>query len=810
MADCQGQVMKESHYDAVSSESLDFRTLFESAPGHYLVLNCELRIVAASDAYLRATMTERDNILGRGIFEVFPDNPDDPAATGVRNLSASLKRVLSKRVTDAMPVQKYDIRRPESEGGSFEERYWSPVNSPVLNAMGDVAFIIHRVEDVTDFVREKQASIEQKKRTIVLRERAMHMEAEVYARAQEVSEANQKLEAANQELTRLQEERLRQIIDSALDAVVSIDEQGRITDWNPQAERTFGWSRSEVLDKSLSETIIPPEFRRAHEQGLQHFLKTGVGPVLNRRIELPALDKAGRALAVELTISPIRLKDGYQFSAFVRDISERKRMEEARFRLAAIVESADDAILSKDLNGVVMSWNSGAERLFGYRADEIVGRNIDLLIPADRQSEEAQILAQTRAGRSVNHFETVRRHKEGRLIEVSLTISPLRDTTGTIIGASKIIRDITERRRLEERFRATVESAPAAMVMIDHSGTIVLVNAQTENLFGYPRSELLGQRVEMLVPERFRRGHPAMREAFFVDPQARRMGAGRDLFGLRRDGHEFPVEIGLNPIRTDEGVFVLSAIVDITERKKSEEQIRRYAIELEKSNRELDQFAYSASHDLKAPLRAVHNLAQWLEEDAGSLLPKSSQEHLSLLRQRVARMEGLLTDLLAYSRVGRVQHEPQLVQLEQLVRDVIEFLAPPPGFHFQVAELPALWIQRPPMEQVFRNLIGNAIKHHDRSDGTIAIASEDRGDCIELFVRDDGPGIAAEYHEQVFQMFQTLKPRDEVEGSGMGLALVKKIVENQGGRIKLDSAPGHGVSLRFTWPKLAPAETSAQ
>lgn len=179
----------------------DFRSLFESAPGLYLVLTPELKIVAVSDAYLQATMTQREAILGRGLFEVFPDNPDDPTATGVSNLSTSLQRALQNRTPDAMAVQKYDIRRPESEGGEFEERYWSPVNSPVFGPGGEITYLIHRVEDVTEFVRLKQLGIEQGKLTEELRTRAMQMEAEIFLRAQEVRQ----LEQANQELARLYE-----------------------------------------------------------------------------------------------------------------------------------------------------------------------------------------------------------------------------------------------------------------------------------------------------------------------------------------------------------------------------------------------------------------------------------------------------------------------------------------------------------------------------------------------------------------------------------------------------------------------------
>ena len=181
----------------------DFRALFESAPGLYLVLTTDFEIVAVSDAYLRATMTQRNEILGRGIFEVFPDNPEDPNATGVRNLRASLERVLLAGRADAMAVQKYDIRRPESEGGGFEERYWSPVNSPVITAKGELVYIIHRVEDVTEFIQLKQLGREREKMTEALKTRAETVEAEVYIRAQELAEANRQLRTANEELARL-------------------------------------------------------------------------------------------------------------------------------------------------------------------------------------------------------------------------------------------------------------------------------------------------------------------------------------------------------------------------------------------------------------------------------------------------------------------------------------------------------------------------------------------------------------------------------------------------------------------------------
>ena len=311
--------MDEAHLLPPAPVSVsDFQLLFEAIPGLYLVLSPEFNIVAASNAYLRATMTKREEILGRSIFAVFPDNPDDPNATGVRNLRASLKRVLANRVPDAMAVQKYDIRRPDSVG-TFEVRHWSPVNSPVFRSDGELAWIIHRVEDVTEFVRSKQQKSEEHKIAEEFRIRAEQMEGEVYLRAQELQRVNQQLRKANQELVELykatkvaeetardSEEFVRSIIDSAHEAFIVMDSLGVITNWNQEAKRTFGWSRDEILGLHLAETIIPHRYREAHYRGLKQLLETGVGPILNRRIELVALHRDGHEFPVEMSVGSLK------------------------------------------------------------------------------------------------------------------------------------------------------------------------------------------------------------------------------------------------------------------------------------------------------------------------------------------------------------------------------------------------------------------------------------------------------------------------------------------------------------------------
>jgi signal transduction histidine kinase len=242
-----------------------------------------------------------------------------------------------------------------------------------------------------------------------------------------------------------------------------------------------------------------------------------------------------------------------------------------------------------------------------------------------------------------------------------------------------------------------------------------------------------------------------------------------------------------------------------------EQRVIERTAELERSNRELDQFAYVASHDLKAPLRAISHLANWVSEDAHAVLPAASQEHLAKLHRRIQRMEQLLDDLLAYSRAGRMEYSPERVDAAALVKDIIETLSPPPGFTFTVYEpMPTFVTVRVPLETILRNLMANAVKHHDRTDGQVRVSTQDQGDVIQFDVSDDGPGIAPEFHQRIFEMFKTLHPRDRVEGSGVGLAIVKKTVESQGGMVQVMSSVGEGATFRFTWPVMAVSEMAGE
>jgi signal transduction histidine kinase len=331
----------------------------------------------------------------------------------------------------------------------------------------------------------------------------------------------------------------------------------------------------------------------------------------------------------------------------------------------------------------------------------------------------------------------------------------------------------------EDRFARVVEMSPIALVLTTGTGRIELVNRQAERMFGYDRAELQGKSLELLMPERLRGRHA----------------------GLRKDSTEIPLEIDLNPIDIDGEPMVLASIVDITARREAEREREEQRLELLRSNADLEEFAYLASHDLKAPLRGIANLVQWIGDDTAATANPETLENLKLLRNRVTRLQMLLDGLLAYSRVGRKHAAVEAVDVAVMVDDIVAMLAPPPGFVVtHNGEMPVLRTHRVPLRVVLENLIGNALKHHDRTEGRITVAMQKTDGVAEFRVSDDGPGISPWFHDRIFMIFETLASREDVESSGIGLAIVKKKVEGHGGRIHVESAPPtRGASFVFTW-----------
>lgn len=519
-----------------------FQQLFEAAPGLYLVLLPDLTIVAASDSYLEATMTSREAITGRGIFDVFPDNPDDLKATGVSNLRLSLLHVNAHKETHTMAVQKYDIRRPD---GRFEERYWSPVNKPVLDEAGNLLFIIHRVEDVTEYIRKEKIDQEKTKRIL-------EMETEIYKRAQEIQ---------------------------------------------------------------------------------------------------------------------------------------------------------------------------------GFNA--------------------------------------------------------------------RLTQEVEYRKKTEEKFRNLLESAPDAMIIADEDGKIVLVNQQTETLFGYPRQELIGQPVELLLPHEDRAKHAGHRSNYYKEPKLRSMGAGLELYGLRNDGKQFPVEISLSPLATAEGMLVSAAVRDVTARKVTEDALLQL-------NAELESFTYSVSHDLRAPLRVINGYADILLEDYQGRIDEDADRHLQVIKTNAVRMGQLIDDLLKLSRIGRQEISVHQTDMHELVSNIIaeQVQVNGNGAAIRLAALDCANCDSSLLRQVWINLISNAVKYSSKQVSPEVIISSVKKDGMIIYrVADNGVGFDMKYADKLFGVFQRLHSIKEFEGTGIGLALTKRIIHKHGGKIWADAKVGEGATFSFSLPE---------
>ena len=487
---------------------------------------------------------------------------------------------------------------------------------------------------------------------------------------------------------------LKEIDDlkAALDehAIVAItDPQGIITYVNDKFCAISKYSREELLGQDhriINSGHHPKEFIRDLWTTIARG-KVWKGEIKNRA-------KDGTFYWVDTTIVPFLNDEGKprQYVAIRTDITERKQMEMMAVQLAAIVKYSDDAIIGKDLDGVITSWNVGAEKIFGYSADEMVGNSIFRLIPAERHEEERQILAKIRRGEGVQHLETVRQTKNGRLIDISVTTSPIKDSTGRIVGASKVARDITNRKRAEAEIRQ--------------------LNAELE------------------------------------------------------------------------------------------ERVAKRTAELEAANRELEAFSYSVSHDLRAPLRAVNGFAGIVLEDFGPQLPEEGRRYLERIRNGGQRMGELIDDLLAFSRLGRQPMNRQTVDFAKIVRDALEELKPQQNgrqMELRISELPACNGDPVLVKQVWVNLLSNAIKYtRDRKPAVVETGgARENGETV-YFVRDNGAGFDMRYADKLFGVFQRLHRADEFEGTGVGLAIVQRIIQRHGGRVWAEAEVNRGATFYFT------------
>jgi PAS domain S-box-containing protein len=654
-----------------STPAPDFRLLFQVAAGCSLVLSPDLTIVAVSDVYLQATMTKRDDIVVRNLFDVFPDNPDDPAATGVANLRASLGRVLAQRRPDTMAIQKYDIRRPEAEGGGFEERHWSPMNSPVLGEDGQVRYIVHRVEDVTDLVRLKREGSEQ--------------------------------DEAIRELSVRSEARYGQLLDTAPDAMVVVGDDGRIQLVNVLTEKVFGYTRSELIGQYL-DILIPERFRQEHVGHLARFFANPGVRSMGSGLELFARRKDGTELPIEVSLSPLRAGRGLTVSAAIRDISERKRMEAASKlladRLASAVESIQDAFALFDDNDRLVLCNSVYRRLIG-----------DAL-------------------------------------------------PGPLVGQS-----------YEHLLHAWID--------------------------------------DIAFPDE------AQRASFLAERLTRRRHDQTTTFDLRmRDGRTLRVI----DRRTAEGGIV-KTIWDLTDDVRLAEELREAREAADAANSAKSEFLSSMSHELRTPLNAILGFAQLLQLDKKEPLSKRHQERLEHILKGGEHLLRLIDDILDLSRIeaGGVSISIEPVSVIELLEEVKTTLVPmaaQQGIRVEVDPLPALLpmvaADRTRLAQIFMNFGSNAIKYN-RPDGKVTFfVSTPEANAVRVTVRDTGMGIPAEKQDKLFQPFQRAgQETGPIEGTGIGLVITKRLARLMQGDVGFRSISGEGSEFWVDIPRHASGARSS-
>jgi signal transduction histidine kinase len=814
----------------------DFRALFESAPDCYLVLSPDLTIVAVSQAYLRATMTERKQILNRGLFEVFPDNPSDAGATGERNLRASLERVLRDRVPDTMAVQKYDIRRPESEGGGFEERYWSPVNSPVLGADGNVAYIIHRVEDVTEFVRLQQAGAEQEKLTEEFRRRAERMALEILLRAAELQEANQRLRELDREKTaffhNISHEfrtpltlQLGPLEDALVDATEPLSPRQRE---RIELARRNGLRLLKLVNTLLdvsrleaggAEPVFEPVDLAALTAGLaSHFCSAFEGANLRLVVDCPPLPEpvhVDRDMWEKIVLNLI--SNAFKFT-FAGEVVVAVRVRDG----TAVLEVRDTGvgIPAEELPKIFERFH----RVKGAHGRTLEGSGIGLALVRE--------LVELHGGR----VEVVSEPRQGSTFTVEIPLGAghvpadrlaARSTPPpTLVGPEAFVEEAARWiEAADETGAAPPESAPSGLGVPRRQR--VLVADDNPDMRDYLRRllaehwdvEVVGDGAAAL--EAAQRRVPDLVLSDVMMPE---LDGFELLRALRADPGTRGVPVVLLSARAGETETVegLTAGADdyLVKPFSASELVARVRVHLElagvrreaeRASHAKTEFLSRMSHELRTPLNAILGFAQLLELDQ---LEPEQNENVSHILRAGRHLLTLINEVLDISRIeaGGLKLSLEPVPVAELILESVELMRPIASERDVTLHIDAgasshahVMADRQRLKQVILNLLSNALKYN-RAGGQVTVSWRGRDQQIRLEVHDTGIGIAAELMARLFQPFERLGASTEIEGTGLGLALSQRLVGAMGGSLAADSRVGEGSTFWLELPQASPSD----
>lgn len=593
---------------------------------------------------------------------------------------------------------------------------------------------------------------------------------------------------------------LAAIVRGTTDAIIGKSIDGIVTSWNEGAERLYGFTADEMVGKPIS-AIIPKD-RIGEEDLILEKVHQGqlVPAYLTQRLR-----KDGTTVEISLTVSPIRNLSGQLVgaSAIARDITALQHREA---QLTSLIEAASDAFIVVGASGRIQSVNQQTENLFGYSRMELIDQPIEMLVPDRARDHHPGLrgsygdhpVARPMRGRNLSG-----RRKDGTEFSVDISLTPLNTSQGLLVAAA--VRDATERKEAEARFESLLEAAPDAIVVVDDQGIITLANHRATGVFGYTREELVGRPVEMLVPQPNRDRHPNVRRGYVDHPAVRPMGAGLQLWAVRKDGSKFPVDISLSPLETPSGILVSAAVRDITDRVAAEEALRAAKEEAEQANRAKSEFLSRMSHELRTPLTAILGFTELLQ--IGGMPADQRDLFIDRTHRAGQHLLTLINDVLDISRVeaGSLTVSLEPVDAAPLVEEATELIAPmAQSRRIAIANTvhdAVVMADSGRLRQVLLNLLSNAVKYN-RESGAITISSMSERDVVAITIVDTGHGIAQHDLPRLFQPFDRLGVQTgEIEGTGIGLAISRGLVELMSGTIHVESVVGEGTRFTVELPR---------